>query len=226
MLYEKLDFGFEILEEILNRSVLDDEKRLNEILSEGKSKSQMKLMGSGHTAAVARATSYFSDTSYYNDMTGGIGYFKFLEDCAKNFDEKKSEIIAGLKRVMEALFTRENMTVSYTADDRGFSFLPEAMKKLSQALPEGEKKTYAVKAPGIRRNEGFTSSSKVNYVARCGSFAGSGYPYTGVLRLLKVALNYDYLWINLRVKGGAYGCMSAITRSGGRGISYPTGIPI
>ena len=111
----------EILEEILNRSVLDDEKRLNEILSEGKSKSQMKLMGSGHTAAVARATSYFSDTSYYNDMTGGIGYFKFLEDCAKNFDEKKSGMIAGLKRVMEALFTRENMTVSYTADDEGFS---------------------------------------------------------------------------------------------------------
>ena len=50
VLYEKLDFGFEILEEILNRSVLDDEKRLNEILSEGKSKSQMKLTGSGHTA--------------------------------------------------------------------------------------------------------------------------------------------------------------------------------
>ena len=78
-----------------------------------------------------------------------------------------------------------------------------------------------MKAPGIRRNEGFTSSSKVNYVARCGSFAGSGYPYTGVLRLLKVALNYDYLWINLRVKGGAYGCMSAITRSGdGYFVSY------
>lgn len=58
-------------------------------------------------------------------------------------------------------------------------------------------------------------------MARCGSFAGSGYPYTGVLRLLKVALNYDYLWINLRVKGGAYGCMSAITRSGdGYFVSY------
>ena len=65
------------------------------------------------------------------------------------------------------------------------------------------------------------TASQVNYVARCGSFTGSGYPYTGVLRLLKVALNYDYLWINLRVKGGAYGCMSAITRSGdGYFVSY------
>lgn len=221
VLYEKLDFGFEILKEILTESILEDEKRLREILNEVRSKSQMRLMSSGHTAAVSRATSYFSDVSYYNEITAGIDYFQSVEQWVREFDSKKGEIIAGLKRVMGALFTRDNMTVSYTADDRGFSFLPEAMKKLSQALPEGEKKTYAVKAPGIRRNEGFTSSSKVNYVARCGSFTGSGYPYTGVLRLLKVALNYDYLWINLRVKGGAYGCMSAITRSGdGYFVSY------
>ena len=193
----------------------------NEILSEGKSKSQMKLMGSGHTAAVARATSYFSDTSYYNDMTGGIGYFKFLEDCAKNFDEKKSEIIAGLKRVMEALFTRENMTVSYTADDEGFSYLGNAMKKLSEKLPAGSGKIYPFTAPKENLNEGFTSSSKVNYVAHCGTFAGSGYSYTGALRILKVMLSYDYLWINIRVKGGAYGCMSGIGRSGeGYFVSY------
>ncbi|MFR4784134.1 MAG: hypothetical protein ACLUAR_15695 [Pilosibacter sp.] len=88
--YEKLDFGFEILEEIINRSVLDDEKRLNEILSEGKSKSQMKLMGSGHTAAVARATSYFSDTSYYQryDRRDRILYSSW-RTCAKNFETKK-----------------------------------------------------------------------------------------------------------------------------------------
>ena len=221
VLYEKLDFGFEILEEIINRSVLDDEKRLNEILSEGKSKSQMKLMGSGHTAAVARATSYFSDTSYFNDMTGGIGYYKFLEDLAKNFETKKDEIIAGLKRVMAALFTRENMTVSYTADQEGFSYLEGAMKKLSEKIPAGTGKIYPFTAPKENRNEGFTSSSKVNYVAHCGTFAGSGYSYTGALRILKVMLSYDYLWINIRVKGGAYGCMSGIGRSGeGYFVSY------
>lgn len=112
-----------------------------------RSKSQMRLMSSGHTAAVSRATSYFSDVSYYNEITPGIDYFQSVEQWVREFDSKKGEIIAGLKRVMGALFTRDNMTVSYTADDRGFSFLPEALKKLSQALPEGEKKTYAVKAP-------------------------------------------------------------------------------
>ena len=50
---------------------------------------------------------------------------------------------------------------------------------------------------------------------------GKRYSYTGALRILKVMLSYDYLWINIRVKGGAYGCMSGIGRSGeGYFVSY------
>ena len=41
-----------------------------------------------------------------------------------------------------------------------------------------------------------------------------GLEYTGALEILKVILSYDYLWINLRVKGGAYGCMSGFKRNG------------
>ncbi|MCI8512933.1 MAG: insulinase family protein [Lachnospiraceae bacterium] len=221
VLFEKLDFGFEILAEIFTQSILDDEKRLKEILNEVKSKSQMKLMASGHTAAVARATSYFSDTSYFNDMTGGIGFFRFLEECARSFDTKKAEIIAGLKRVIEKLLCRENMTVSYTAQEEGFANLSQAMKKLSDVLPAGSGRRYPFEAPKALLNEGFTSASKVNYAARCGTFAKSGCPYTGAMQILKIMLSYDYLWTNIRVKGGAYGCMSGIGRSGeGYFVSY------
>ncbi|NBJ82449.1 insulinase family protein [bacterium 1XD42-94] len=221
VLYEKLEFGFEILSEILTRSKLDDEKRLREILNETKSKAQMKLLGAGHTAAVARATSYFSDTSYFNDITGGIGFYQFLEGCVRDYDVRKQEIIAGLKRVMAAMLTRDNMTVSYTADDTGYAHLPDAMKLLSWSLPLGTGTVYPFATPGKKRNEGFLTSSKVNYVARCGAYHTGSYPYTGALRILKILLSYDYLWINIRVKGGAYGCMSGIGRSGeGYFVSY------
>ena len=65
------------------------------------------------------------------------------------------------------------------------------------------------------------TASQVNYVARCGNFREKGLSYTGALRILKVILSYDYLWINLRVKGGAYGCMSGFGRLGeGYLVSY------
>ncbi|WP_077611950.1 insulinase family protein [Clostridium sp. Marseille-P2415] len=214
VMYEKLDFGFSILAEILTRSILDDEKRMGEVISETRSRARMKLEGSCHSAAVARATSYFSATSYFNDLTGGIGYYEFLEKLEKEYPVHKQEIIARFKAVMKKLFTSQNMLVSYTANEEGYKLLPGALGKLSDVLPEGEEKHYPFTFPAGKRNEGFCTASQVNYVARCGSFAESGLEYTGALKILKVILSYDYLWINLRVKGGAYGCMSGFGRSG------------
>ncbi len=233
VLYEKLEFGFSMLGEILTRSKLDDVKRLGEVLRETKSRSRMKLENASHSAAVARATSYFSPTSAFNDCTGGIRYYQFLEDTVRDYEKNAGELIEKLKEVAGRLFTIDNMLVSYTADEKGFGTLKEAMKKLTKDLPEGKKETYPFVFDGGNKNEGFKTSSQVNYVARCGNFrtggfAGEegedgfpGYEYTGELRILRLILSYDYLWLNLRVKGGAYGCMSGFGRSGeGYFVSY------
>jgi hypothetical protein len=65
-----------------------------------------------------------------------------------------------------------------------------------------------------KKNEGWKTSAQIQYVARAGSFAQAGLPYTGALRVLRTIMSYDYLWNNVRVKGGAYGCMNNYTRSG------------
>lgn len=221
VLYEKMDFGFSIIGEILSESILNDEKRMGEIVGEMKSRSQMKLNSGSHSAAVARATSYFSATSAYNDITGGIGYYQFLEGLAKNFETEKAGLIQKLKEVSAKLFTVDNMIVSFTADEKGFALLPAAMDRLKKALPRtgGEKYPFTFKEGN--RNEGFTTSSQVNYVARCGTFFGTEQDYTGALKMLKVILGYDYLWLNIRVKGGAYGVMNGAGRSGeGYFVSY------
>lgn len=221
VLYDKLDFGFGILEEILTCSVFTDEKRLGEVIQEFRSGAKMKLENAGHSTAVNRATSYFSPTAYYNELTGGTAFYHFLEKIAKNYETEKAGIIAKLQEVCKKLFTRENMMINYTADDEGYAYLPEAMKKLTDSLPQGDGVRYPFTHPVANRNEGLKTSSQVNYVARCGNFRTKGYEYTGALRILQVILSYDYLWLNIRVKGGAYGCMSGFGRSGeGYLVSY------
>lgn len=221
VLYEKLDFGCSMLAEILTRSKLDDMKRLEEILKEARSRAKMKLENASHSAAVARATSYFSPSAAYSDRVGGIGLYHFLEDLLKDFDQKKQALVNKLQEVCEKLFTVDNMLLSYTADENGFSGLETAMKQLTKVLPRGNGTIYPFDFVRENRNEGFKTSSQVNYVARCGNFREEGYSYTGALRILKLILSYDYLWINLRVKGGAYGCMSGFGRSGeGYFVSY------
>ncbi len=221
VLYDKLDFGFGILEEMLCHSLFKDEKRLREVIRETRSRARMKLENAGHSTAVSRATSYFSPTAYFNEMVGGTAYYHFLEQTEKDFDDRKTEIIARLEEVSKKLFTRANMLVSYTADEEGYQRLPQALKKLTAGLPAGSGEHFGFSHPVENRNEGLKTSSKVNYVARCGNFGQKGYAYTGALRILQVILSYDYLWLNIRVKGGAYGCMSGFGRSGeGYLVSY------
>ena len=78
----------------------------------------MRLNSAGHSAAVARATSYFSPSSAYGDVTGGIAFYQFLEDLAKNFEERKKTLIEKLKETAKRLFTTDNLTVSFTADEK------------------------------------------------------------------------------------------------------------
>lgn len=221
VLYDKLDFGFAMLEEILNHSVFTDEKRLGEVIQETRSRARMKLENAGHSTAVSRATSYFSATAYYNELTGGTAYYHFLEQLEKDYPAKKQEIIAKLQEVSRKLFTRSNMLVNYTADENGYEKLPETLKLLSAKLPEGSRETYVFTHPVKNVNEGLKTSAQVDYVARCGNFRDAGLAYTGALKILQVILSYDYLWLNIRVKGGAYGCMSGFGRSGeGYLVSY------
>lgn len=200
----------------------------------------MKLENGSHSAAVARATSYFSPVSYFNDMTGGVGFYQFLEKLVKVYEseaEARKVLSAKLKDLAGTLFTKENLLVSYTADDDGYKLLPKSLEAFTGGLESASvlagqaEKELAKKAAdlfgtvrkftGENDNEGFKTASQVNYVARCGSFKEKGLSYTGALRILKVILSYDYLWINLRVKGGAYGCMSGFGRSGeGYLVSY------
>ena len=138
-------------------------------------------------------------------MTGGITYYHFLEEITKNFESRKQEVIGKLKEICRKIFTKDNLLISYTAGKDGFYNLEEAMKKLTDKLYEGGGQIYPFSWIKGNKNEGFKTSSQVNYVARCGNFKEKGFQYTGALRILKVMLSYDYLWLNIRVKGGAYG---------------------
>ena len=214
VLYEKLDFAFGILAEILTRSKFDDAKRLGEILAENKSRARMRLEGASHSAAVARATSYFSPAAAFNDVTGGIGYYHFLEKICGDAQkpEAMARLLEKLREVSRRLFVRNRLLLGFTADEEGYGKMPAVLSRLTGSLPEGDGKEYPFVFAPHCANEGFKTSSQVNYVARCGSFGGSGLPYTGALKILKILLNYDYLWQNLRVQGGAYGCMSGFGR--------------
>ena len=220
-LYDKLPVAFEMMKEILTQSRLDDEKRLKEILSMTKSRLQMRFQSAGHSTAALRAMSYLSPISKFKDMTAGIAYYEVIQAIEEHFEERKEELIANLQKLTRMLFRGDNMMLSFTAAREGLAGLEEMICELKDGLFAETVEDTACILHCEKRNEGFATSSKVQYVARAGNFIDEGKEYTGALQILKVILGYEYLWHNIREKGGAYGCMSNFTRFGeGYFVSY------
>ena len=220
-LYPKLEKTFEMMGEILTASKLNDTKRIKEILAMTKSRLSMKFQSSGHTTAALRALSYASPSAKFKDMTNGIDFYQKIVDLSEHFEEEKESITATLINLTKKLFRPGNMMISYTASKEGMDGLEKMIANLSERLY----KEVPEETPCIihceKKNEGFKTASKVQYVARTGNFIDNGAAYTGALQILKVILSYDYLWQNIRVKGGAYGCMSNFNRIGeGYFVSY------
>ena len=216
VLMEELPEAGKLITEMIKTSVLSDEKRLLEILGQLKSRLQASLSSVAHSVASMRAMSYFSRAAYYQDAVGGILFEQKVADLAEHFEEKKADLIAKLEELTRKIFTPERMLVSVVCEEKDFETVGREIGQLKQALYPSEGTAVRNLPPLVleQKNEGFTDASKVQYVARTGNFKRHGFEYNGALRILKVIMGYDYLWINIRVKGGAYGCMNSYMRNG------------
>ena len=214
LLDENLDKGMELVEELLFTSHITDRKRLREIVSETRANLKNDIASSGHTAAAARALAYLTQGALVKDKLDGIDYYEFLSDIDDNFDERIDELCDRLSEVLSKVLYRGGLTISYTSDKSPEEMLTGAVTHLSNRLStrlsfdKTEEITPAVK------NEGFKTASQVQYVATAGNFKREGLEYDGALEVLNVIFSYDYLWINVRVKGGAYGSMCGFSRNG------------
>lgn len=213
-LYHEIPTAMELVKEILQTSNFRRHDRMYEILAQLKSRLQMTLSSAGHSISSMRAMSYFSESAKYTDMTQGIAFYQLVKDLEEHFEEKKEFLMEKLEGLMPQIFRKDNFMVSVGAEPEGQKLveqeIPAIKDALSGNLPNMEQKPLTLE----RKNEGFLDASQVQYVSRAGNFQKAGYQYTGVLRILKVLLGYDYLWMNVRVKGGAYGCMAGFTRWG------------
>ena len=214
VLYENLQEAFRLFGEIMFTSDFTDKKRLQEIISEARSRLQGQMMSAGHSVAVNRALSYFSPSAVLNEELSGITFFKRIEQWESDFDKYSDELCEKLSALAKQIFRPENLMVDFVAEDAAYPALLPCIKELKEKLYTEPVETGSFIPVAAKKQEGFKSASQVQYVAAAGNFRSRGLSYTGALKVLKVMMGYDYLWNQIRVKGGAYGCMCNFGKSG------------
>ena len=207
-LSEDLEHLVEIPQEVWSKTVFSDPGKILDILQQRRVGMEQSFIGEGHARAINRVLSYHAPSGVLRETLGGVDFYVFLKDLIDDFDQRGEGLCAKLAEVTAAMFTSQ-VTVSFTgprADlDRFWQLAGDF------GLPEAPaEKRLAIPAPRPR-NEAFIVPTDVCFVACGASGFDVGCTYSGIWPVVSRALSFDYLWNEVRVKGGAYGTGFRIT---------------
>ena len=214
VLEKNLDKALELMEQMLLTSDFTDTKRLGELVAQIKARLQANLSSSGHLVAAMRSMSSFSRYALYQDELKGIAFYRSICHIEKELSESPKSVSDKLAAIAKKLFARNRMLISFTGNNEAYGNAKPSLKKVIAGFNKMSAVGNQAEVHFNTAKEAFIDASQIQYVAKTGDFICEGYEYTGALRLLRIILSYDYLWINVRVKGGAYGCMNTFLRSG------------
>lgn len=214
VLEKNLDKALELMEQMLLTSDFTDTKRLGELVAQIKARLQANLSSSGHLVAAMRSMSSFSRYALYQDELKGIAFYRSICRIEKELSESPKNVSDKLAAIAKKLFARNRMLISFTGNNEAYGNAKPSLEKVIAGFNKMSAVGNQAEVHFNTAKEAFIDASQIQYVAKTGDFICEGYEYTGALRLLRIILSYDYLWINVRVKGGAYGCMNTFLRSG------------
>ena len=197
-----------LLHEILSDTLFEGEastSAIHENLLQCQEMIRQSITENGHRYAYMRALSHFSAPAWVKEQTKGFTFYQYLSRFVSDFERQIHEFQRYANWMQETQLVAERMTVSVTADEdyEDLRALPEILKKGVNAIPTDTVKILTDQQPV---KEVIQIPAGVSYAVSAGHLDRYGIPYTGSLRILASILSFDYLWNQVRVRGGAYGC--------------------
>ncbi|WP_069998023.1 insulinase family protein [Cellulosilyticum sp. I15G10I2] len=206
LLKEKLPNFVELMHEILNNTIFMEQSKIKEILGSIKYEMERSFNSNPEYTAIKRIYSYCSHAGMYEDIVAGIAYYDFLCTIYNDFDNNFDLLRAKLSQVFQTVFSKTNMTMSITAEQKDFKFIKASIEALINGLKSEHIKKYQYALTPVVKNEGFVTMGSLYTVAKGFNYKKEGYASHGVLQVICNILESTYLWDKIRLQGGAYGC--------------------
>ncbi len=207
-LSEKIDALASLPREVWSSTLLADADadRVRDVLTQIRIGLEQGFINNGHSAALGRAMSYSSPSAVVREQLSGVDFYLFLRDLLEHFDERVDGLRTKLAELAERIFVADGCMASFTGSDEDFNAYWDAAGDLGLGAGDGAgRDALAVPAPRDR-HEAFVIPSDICFAARACDPRRLGLDVTGAWAVAANALSYDYLWNEIRVKGGAYGC--------------------
>lgn len=209
-LSEKIDALASLPREVWSSTLLldADADRVRDVLTQIRIGLEQGFINNGHSAALGRAMSYSSPSAVVREQLSGVDFYLFLRDLLEHFDERLDDLRAKLAELAGRIFVADGCMSSFTGSDEDFDAYWDAAGDLGLGAGDGAdagRDALVVPTP-CDRHEAFVIPSDICFAASAYDPRRLDIDVTGAWAVAANALSYDYLWNEIRVKGGAYGC--------------------
>ena len=207
-LSEKIDALASLPREVWSSTLLADADadHVRDVLTQIRIGLEQGFINNGHSAALGRAMSYSSPSAVVREQLSGVDFYLFLRDLLEHFDERLDDLRAKLTELADRIFVADGCMASFTGSDEDFDAYWDAAGNLGLGAGDGAGRDALVVPVPRDRHEAFVIPSDICFAARACDPRRLGFDVTGAWAVAANALSYDYLWNEIRVKGGAYGC--------------------
>lgn len=188
--------------ELLCETDFDDSQRILDLLKQRKIGMEQGFINNGHSCASARARSYCTAGGVVGEALGNVGFYRFLCRLIDDFDRQFPALRERLEDLSRRIFCDDRCIISFAGTDDDLDAFWKGNPQTGRTSP-GEARLQ-IPAPAIL-NEAFVIPSDVSYAAVGWDRRLMDQLFQGGWLVASRALSYDYLWNEVRVKGGAYG---------------------
>lgn len=197
-LVRNLVSALELIGELLTETVYEDPEAARRLLRQDEEDMKQDIISDGHRFAIRRTRAALSASGSIMEFIGGFEGYNHLHSVNELSDEEFSKLLSRMKPLTKKIFCKSRLTASISSASE------LSLEALTRLLPKGEKPavdkmSYRLDIP---MEQGIIIPSATSH---SGAALSENIEDKAVWSVLHSILSYEYLWNEVRVKGGAYG---------------------
>ena len=205
-LHSKLPDLCRLINEVVQKADYSDDRRLTELVQESKAIWDNEAFRRGNSIVSQRVMAQVSAVGKFRD-NGNFGYYQKISELASN-PAALPLLPEKLADVAHKIFRANNVDIMFVGEEGELEAFENLMKPLVETWDTTELSNDVLQITRLSGNDGIVTAGKVQYVAQGGNFVAHGFKHVGPMSVLETILRYEYLWIRIRVQGGAYGAFA------------------
>lgn len=190
-----VDDALNLVAEILTSTRFDNASQIIDIIKQARQNKYRSIIMSGSVLSAKRSATAFSYDAVVDELTSGFAFYQWLKS-----QENEPSAVGELDDFAKRVFGSDNVIVGIGADDA--NAFDKSVNEFLDTIGTSDFSHDLVIKPWKKSNDAIVIPGDISFSGMSCEFEGG---YDGATFLMSHIVSLDYLWNEVRVKGGAYG---------------------